>query len=280
MSGSSSGVIASAWNRSSANLLGNAIKFTSAGQVELAVERVDVGRVRFRVTDTGIGFAPETAGDLFKPFQQADNSITRKFGATNSPRHLPRLDPRHGRADPRCRAPPAPARPSRSSCPAGLRGAHTGGRLAVATDPAPATPDDDASPVRVLVVDDHETNRAVVQLILGSIGADVTCAEDGEKGLAEFVAGRFDVVFMDMQMPVLDGLGAIRMIRAREVAMGLARTPVFMLSANAMPEHIEAARAAGADDHVAKPITPPRLIEAVQKALAMSYEEVATQRTG
>jgi signal transduction histidine kinase/AmiR/NasT family two-component response regulator len=263
------------------NLLGNAIKFTSAGQVELAVVRVDAGRVRFRVTDTGIGFAPETAGDLFKPFQQADNSITRKYGGAGL--GLAICHDLTLAMGGRIRAVGAPGAGATFEVELPLPGCEAptpAAEPAVATDPAPAMPNDDASPVRVLVVDDHETNRAVVQLILGSIGADVTCAEDGEKGLAEFVAGRFDVVFMDMQMPVLDGLGAIRMIRAREVAMGLARTPVFMLSANAMPEHIEAARAAGADDHVAKPITPPRLIEAVQKALAMSYEEVATQRTG
>ena len=264
------------------NLISNAVKFTPAGHVELAVQRGDGDLVRFRVADTGIGFAPEAAAELFKPFQQADNSITRKYGGAGLGLAICRDltaamggrihadgSPGAGAAFevelplPQCDAPAATSQPPVTTAP-------------VISDHR----DDDVPPVRVLVVDDHETNRTVAQLILDSVGVDVTCAEDGEQGLAQYVGGRFDVVFMDMQMPVLDGLSAIRMIRAHEAAMGLPHTPVMMLSANAMPEHVAAARAAGADDHVAKPITPPRLIEAVQKALTMAYEEDGTQRTG
>ena len=134
--------------------------------------------------------------------------------------------------------------------------------------PGPTDGNSGHATVRALVVDDHETNRTVAQLILASVGMEVTCAPDGEEGVARFVAGTFDVVLMDMQMPVVDGLTAIRRIRAHEAALGARRTPVVMVSANAMSEHIEASLAAGADDHLAKPITPPRLIAAVEKALA------------
>jgi len=264
------------------NLISNAVKFTHAGHVELAVERMGGDRVLFRVADTGIGFAPETAASLFKPFQQADNSITRKYGGAGLGLAICHdlTEAMGGQISAQGSAGAGATFEVELPLPECDAPAATDQSAATANPAVPASTAGEVPPVRVLVVDDHETNRAVAQLILDSVGAEVTCAEDGERGLAQFIAERFDVVFMDMQMPVLDGLSAIRMIRAHEAAMGLVHTPVFMLSANALPEHVEAARAAGADDHVAKPITPARLIEAVQKALAMAYEEDGTQRTG
>jgi CheY-like chemotaxis protein len=105
----------------------------------------------------------------------------------------------------------------------------------------------------------------------------VTLAEDGQQAVDAWLGDAFDLVFMDMQMPVMDGLEAIRRMREHERGSGRGRTPIFMLSANAMPEHVEAARAAGADGHLAKPITPPRLIAAVAQALDGPAEAPADQ---
>jgi CheY-like chemotaxis protein len=127
--------------------------------------------------------------------------------------------------------------------------------------------------LRILIADDHETNRAVARLILEGAGGEVVCVEDGAQAVRAFEGDRFDVVFMDMQMPVMDGLEAIRQIRGLERARGGGRTPILMLSANAMPEHVEAAHAAGADGHVAKPITPPRLIAATEQALSLGESD-------
>jgi CheY-like chemotaxis protein len=88
-----------------------------------------------------------------------------------------------------------------------------------------------------------------------------------------FTAGRFDVILMDMQMPVMDGLTAITHIRAFEQREGLARTPILVLSANALPEHVQAAGEAGADGHLAKPITPPTLLAALSNVLAESESD-------
>jgi CheY-like chemotaxis protein len=122
-------------------------------------------------------------------------------------------------------------------------------------------------PLRVLLAEDHPTNQRVVQLILASTGADLTIVEDGHQALEAFAAAPYDVVLMDMQMPVMDGLAATRAIRELEAARGLDPTPVVMLSANAMTEHREEARAAGADLHVSKPITAESLLAGIEQAV-------------
>jgi len=122
-------------------------------------------------------------------------------------------------------------------------------------------------PLRVLLAEDHPTNQRVVQLILASQGAELVTVDDGVQAVAAFAAGDFDVVLMDMQMPNMDGLAATRAIRALEAETGAARTSIVMLSANAMAEHQNEALAAGADLHVAKPITAFNLLAGIQAAV-------------
>ena len=127
----------------------------------------------------------------------------------------------------------------------------------------------EASPVRVLLTDDNAINRKVAALILDAIGADIVHAENGEEALLAFQAQPFDVVLMDLQMPVMDGLTAIQLMRGHEANTGGGRTPILVLSANALPEHRHAAALAGADGHLPKPITAPALIGAVHAALGV-----------
>lgn len=131
------------------------------------------------------------------------------------------------------------------------------------------TPETDTErPLRVLLADDHPTNRAVVEVILGLIEADLVSVEDGAQAVEAFKAADFDVVLMDLQMPVMDGLTAIREIRRFESETGRRRTPVLAVTANAMSEHVAASHAAGADHHVAKPVTPDGLLGAISENLA------------
>jgi CheY-like chemotaxis protein len=132
----------------------------------------------------------------------------------------------------------------------------------------------EGAPMRVLLADDHPTNRKVVALILEHAGVELTIAEDGAQALEAFTAGAFDVVLMDMQMPVMDGLSATRAIRDLEAARGANPTPVIMLTANALPEHEAAARAAGADRHLTKPIGAQTLLS----ALAEVFEAEADRK--
>lgn len=123
-------------------------------------------------------------------------------------------------------------------------------------------------PLRVLSVDDHPANRTVVEMILELTSAEVTSVEDGAQALEAFKRQDFDIVLMDLQMPVMDGVTATGEIRKYEAARGLARTPILVVTANGAGPHLAAARAAGADDCLAKPVTPTGLIDAVAGTLA------------
>jgi hypothetical protein len=120
-------------------------------------------------------------------------------------------------------------------------------------------------PLRVLVAEDHEVNQRVMMMILDTIGAKVTLTEDGAQAVEAFKDGDFDVILMDIQMPVMDGLTAIAKIRQIEAISGASRTPIIVVSANAMPAEREASMKAGADDHLSKPVRPAALIEALSK---------------
>jgi CheY-like chemotaxis protein len=133
--------------------------------------------------------------------------------------------------------------------------------------------------LRVLVADDHATNRRVVELIMAMAGAELVSVENGLEALEAFQRQRFDVVLMDMQMPVMDGLTAIRGIRSYEAAEGLPRTPIIALTANAMAEHMRACLVAGADRHLAKPISPADLLDGVSEVLDERDANQSVKRT-
>ena len=128
-------------------------------------------------------------------------------------------------------------------------------------EPAPA--DADERPPRVLVVDDNAVNRQVLELILESAGLAHEAAENGEQAVALIEARSFDAVLMDVQMPVMDGLEATRRIRAYEHETGRGRAPIYIVSANCLPEHVAAGQAAGADRHIAKPVNAAQVLSAL-----------------
>jgi len=122
--------------------------------------------------------------------------------------------------------------------------------------------------LRVLVADDNPTNRKVIELMLTAAGARPTCVEDGAQALEAWRSGAYDVVLMDLRMPVMDGLSAIRAIREAEAGSGRPRTPVIVLSANTSPQDLRESAAAGADDHIGKPIQADALVAALGSARA------------
>jgi len=252
------------------NLLSNAVKFTETGSVTLRIglaETQDSACLTLAVEDTGVGFDVAHATRLFHRFSQADETISRRFGGTGLGLSISRslTEMMGGEIS----ASSEPGAGSRFVVSLPMPRAET---LAAydARDPqaapVPGRPYD--RPLRVLLAEDHPTNQRVVQLILASQGADLVTVDDGVQAVAVFAAGDFDVVLMDMQMPRMDGLTATRAIRALEAERGAPPTPIVMLSANAMAEHQAAALAAGADLHVAKPITAASLFAGIEAAVA------------
>jgi signal transduction histidine kinase/AmiR/NasT family two-component response regulator len=266
------------------NLLGNALKFTEKGRIELVFGRSGEAW-RIEVRDTGIGFDPDRTEQLFQPFHQADDTITRRFGGTGLGLSIAR-DLARGMGG--------------ELSAAGLLGAGAVFTLAVPlpacapgepvakiaapsfaprveAPPAPTAAElvDEAEPgaLHVLVADDHATNREVVRLILESAGVALVAVEDGAQAVEAFKGQPFDAVLMDIQMPVMDGLTAVRLIREYEHAAGARRTPIIVLSANVMPEHLAGSAAAGADSHIGKPVLAPVLLQALDEALTEAEAE-------
>jgi len=241
------------------NLVSNAVKFTAAGEVRMTLTVGAEGRLRFDVSDTGVGFEPAFKARVFDRFQQADGSITRRFGGSGLglaiSKHLAEM--MGGILD--CDSTPGSGSVFWFEVPLPVAGASE--PVAVAGPSVPA-----GTGMRLLVADDHPTNLRVVEIILRGVGMEVTSVVNGLEAVQAHAVGGYDMILMDMQMPVMDGMTAVAQIRAAEAQSGGARTPIIMLTANAMPEHVKAGRLAGADAHLAKPITPASLFQAITGA--------------
>jgi len=243
------------------NFVSNAVKFTAAGRIAIQAAPGPQGRVRILVEDTGVGFDAGQRGKIFGRFEQADGSITRRFGGTGL--GLAISHQLTGLMGGEIDCDSSPGQGSRFWVDLPLEPAELGASASEGTAGAAPEPG-----LKVLIADDHPTNRKVVELMLDQLGASYVSTCDGAAALEAFRGGRFDVVLMDMQMPVMDGLSATRAIREHEARLRLARTPVVMLTANALREHVEASLAAGADHHLPKPITAAALVQTLAASLA------------
>jgi len=248
------------------SLLSNAIKFTTSGGVEVSVSiepasaASDPAVLAVSVQDSGLGFDAATAERLFQRFDQADVSSTRAFGGAGIGLALSKslVELMGGTIS-------AQSEPGRGSL----------FRITVPLYPVAdgVAPVRDEVPVpeaalKVLLAEDNPTNQKVVQLILAGVDADLTIVENGAEAVQACEASSFDVVLMDLQMPVMDGLAAIRAIRLHEAESDAPhKMPIVVLSASAMLHHREEALAAGADFHIAKPVTASDLLVGISRAL-------------
>ncbi len=252
------------------NFLSNAIKFTEHGAVQVALElrgssgEGDAARdeLVFRVTDSGIGISEQAQARLFQPFAQAEADTTRRFGGTGLGLAISRrlAELMGGEVEMESvpgvgttmrlhvRLPRAPVE--------ALQPRATPGHAVPGFQPRPLPSVTDAERERslVLLVDDHPTNRQVIQRQLALAGYASETAEDGEQGLAAWRSGRYALVLSDVHMPRMDGYQLARAIREEEARRGLARTPIVALTASALKGEDARCLAAGMDDYMAKPV--------------------------
>ena len=234
------------------NLVSNALKFTDVGHVAIRIAPTADGVV-MTVSDTGVGMTPEQGARLFTPFAQGDRSTARRFGGTGL-----------GLAICRQMAELMDGEIGVESVPG--QGSTFTVRLTMSTAAAPddavdAEPDLDLAGARVLVVDDNAVNQMVARAILEAVGVSVATASDGHTALARLRVEDFDVVLMDVHMPVMDGVEAVRRIRAGEG--GRVDLPVVALTADAMIGDAERLLSQGFDDAHPKPIQPAGLLATV-----------------
>lgn len=240
------------------NLLANAIKFTEHGGVSLRAELAEAPglagdrvEIRFTVRDTGIGMAPDELQRVFEPFAQADASMTRRFGGTGLGLSISRelVTLMGGRLA--VRSAPGEGTEFTVTLPFRVAASTAGEPGAAVARPAPAGYRFEA--VHVLLAEDQPLNQQVAVELLAGAGIRSTIAHNGQQALdllGTSDAPRFDLVLMDIQMPVLDGLSAIREIRRRPA---LRELPVIAMTAHVLDEERRECLAAGANDHLGKP---------------------------
>ncbi len=250
------------------NLLNNAVKFTDKGAISVnsSVQDTDDGKtvLHLTVTDTGVGFSQDIAEKIFDRFEQADISTSRRYGGLGLGLSIVKrlVELMNGKVS-------ATSKEGEGSTFAAEiplsrdRIAALGQLAAVEIEDFEA--ETNLENLRLLVAEDNPMNRRVVELLLAQSGLEITFAENGREAVDRFSRGRFDMVLMDLQMPIMGGLAATRAIREWEQANNRSRTPIIAVSANATDDHVAEAKDAGADDHVAKPIVRETLFDAIAR---------------
>ena len=236
------------------NLISNAVKFTAKGAVKVYVYPVGE-QIKFAVSDTGIGVSEEAVGQLFQRFVQADGSISRKFGGTGLGLAISKrlvemmggeigVESRHGEGSIFWFTLPLPEADARAVTPIQAEV-------------------EQASGLSLLLVEDAEANQELVSTILNAVGVAVDVACNGAEAVEAVKIKAYDMVLMDIHMPVLGGVEATRIIRG--LGGALADIPIIALSANVLPEQVEEYRLAGMDAHLGKPINPREMLAMINR---------------
>ncbi|MEN9874699.1 MAG: hypothetical protein RL186_1596, partial [Pseudomonadota bacterium] len=277
------------------NLVSNAVKFTHEGSVRVTLDQNEAGHMIVRVRDTGIGIPPDRLDRLFTKFTQADSSHTRVYGGSGLGLSISKaiVEAMGGRilvtsqagegacfelVVPCVCAPPQAEDSNLGSAQHKLRTFSATDAQLMLRAPLPSHPplasakqEPDTQPfasLRILVAEDNGANRLVLQTLLSNLGVKPEFVENGRQALDAVLSQHFDVILMDMHMPIMDGLTATRAIRVLEAREGRVRTPLVALTANAMPQQVAEQLAAGVDAHAAKPIQLSVLLDAIEIARA------------
>ena len=232
-----------------ANLVGNAVKFTERGRIDLRCSRLADGRVRFDVIDTGIGIPLEAQSRLMSPFEQGDASTTRRFGGTGLGLAISRdlVELMNGEISFQSE----PGVGTTFTVVVGF--AEANGEIVVAAVPPPPVRPAQSDRRRALLAEDNAVNQFVARAMLERLGWEVTVVENGQEALDTLAVDDFDVIILDCQMPVLDGYSAARAIRLLDGPKG--QLPIVAMTASALEEDRQRCFDAGMDEFIAKPIT-------------------------
>ena len=243
------------------NLIGNALKFTERGEITVSFRCRPGIPLRITVRDEGIGMTPEQAARVFEDFEQADGTVTRRFGGTGLGLSIVRklVDLMGGQI--RLDSVPGQGTTVEVVLP-----------LPLAAPRAPDLPVPEQAPpvqapalagLRALVADDNATNRLILKAMLAGFGMQTTIVSDGQEAVDAWRPGNFDVVLLDISMPGMDGLTALGHLRAAMTAE--TAVPVLAITANAMTHQVQEYLAAGFDGHVGKPVRLDRLAEEIAR---------------
>jgi signal transduction histidine kinase len=246
------------------NLISNALKFTEQGEIRV-IARFERKKLVISVTDTGIGMSKAVCDSLFQKFNQADASTTRRFGGTGLGlaicKQLAEL------MDGKIVVTSKEGQGSTFTFSVPLKRVGNA-KVVTLTEPVvEAKEETQALEIRVLAAEDNSVNQLVLKTLLHQIGVDPVMVDNGALCVEAWEKQPWDVILMDVQMPVMDGPTATRTIRERELAQGRPRTPIVALTANAMSHQIAEYLACGMDGHVTKPIEAMKLFAALEAAL-------------
>ena len=264
------------------NLLSNAVKFTDTGQVNVSVDTVAETDgellLRFAVRDTGIGIIKDQADSLFQPFTQADNSSGRRFGGTGLGLSIARslVELMGGTIA----LSSAPGQGSTFAFAVRLKLASTGSIMSNIEQQSPYELAQPIHGAHVLLVEDNQINQYVAREFLDRAGLQVTVAQNGKEGVELVKTVPFDIILMDMQMPVMDGIEATRLIRNLPVGRDL---PIIAMTAAVTPEDRLACLEAGMNDHLTKPIIPAEVLKKLIEWMApetVHGQKMQTETTG
>jgi signal transduction histidine kinase/ActR/RegA family two-component response regulator len=244
------------------NLISNALKFTESGEIRVSADYAGQDLV-IAVTDTGAGIAPENLEKLFSAFDQLESSTNRRFGGTGLGLSISRQLAHIMNGAITVDSEPGVGSRFVLRVPLGRLGDE------VAREAAPKPGAMEPLTLRVLAAEDNAVNQLVLKTLLDQMGVDVHVVDNGQAAVEAWETGDWDVILMDIEMAVMDGLSATAAIRERERAVGRERTPILALTANAMSHQVARYIAAGMDGHLSKPIEAAALYHAINDLAAL-----------
>jgi signal transduction histidine kinase/ActR/RegA family two-component response regulator len=251
------------------NLISNAIKFTAKGSVKVCIDMQKIGpklNLIIEVADTGQGISPDQMRDLFKPFQQLDSSVTRKFGGTGLGLSISQqiCELMNGSISVESRVGVGTVFTALVKV---KKAEAVHAETSQSVDAARAVLD--SRVWRILVAEDNRTNQLVLTKLLKDIDLDLQIVADGQCAVSTYQTGSFDLILMDINMPKMGGIEAARKIRSYEQDSGSSNVAIIALTANSMKHQIDEYLSAGMSGHLAKPLRKADLIQALASALPM-----------